>query len=320
MPKNKKRKQHPNRPAKTLKRETRLQKAKQWLPTYQGTKIVKSYRKRFCVDVNTAVRDLLELGHEFKPGYADNLLKSEAIRQEQLRANKEVHRQQEYEIPEQDDRFFFIAGYTSGGAPYGVTWDDMARERVRTFREQLHHVPKLFSTLNEKEKAEAIKRLKELIDEYFCYAEYLPDDEDRDEILNGLCRELTDSLNEWPDVPYDPSDPFDREIWGEDYDCYDEEGEDDDCVEAVRLDVQQINEITPDNTLIAEFERIVAMFNDEFEAEGVELTTFADSLFVAETERLIIRRFYEFDLDSLWAGIMKKPEVMYAWEAGFHKK
>ena len=25
----------------------------------------------------------------------------------------------------QDDRFFFIAGYTSGGAPYGITWEEM---------------------------------------------------------------------------------------------------------------------------------------------------------------------------------------------------
>ena len=25
----------------------------------------------------------------------------------------------------QDDRFFFIAGYTSGGAPYGVTWEEI---------------------------------------------------------------------------------------------------------------------------------------------------------------------------------------------------
>ena len=25
----------------------------------------------------------------------------------------------------QDDRFFCIAGYTSGGAPYGVTWEKM---------------------------------------------------------------------------------------------------------------------------------------------------------------------------------------------------
>lgn len=29
---------------------------------------------------------------------------------------------------EQDDRFFFIAGYTSGGAPYGVTWEEMGLE------------------------------------------------------------------------------------------------------------------------------------------------------------------------------------------------
>ena len=25
----------------------------------------------------------------------------------------------------QDDRFFVIAGYTFGGAPYGVTWEEM---------------------------------------------------------------------------------------------------------------------------------------------------------------------------------------------------
>lgn len=29
---------------------------------------------------------------------------------------------------EQNDTFFFIAGYTSGGAPYGVTWEQMGLE------------------------------------------------------------------------------------------------------------------------------------------------------------------------------------------------
>lgn len=29
---------------------------------------------------------------------------------------------------EQDDRFYFIAGYTSGGAPYGVTWEEMGMD------------------------------------------------------------------------------------------------------------------------------------------------------------------------------------------------
>ena len=33
--------------------------------------------------------------------------------------------QEQQRMPEQDDRFFFIAGYTSGGAPYGVTWEEM---------------------------------------------------------------------------------------------------------------------------------------------------------------------------------------------------
>lgn len=35
---------------------------------------------------------------------------------------------QEIPLPEQDDTFFFIAGYTSGGAPYGVTWEEMGLE------------------------------------------------------------------------------------------------------------------------------------------------------------------------------------------------
>lgn len=29
------------------------------------------------------------------------------------------------EIMDQDDRFFYIAGYTSGGVPYGVIWEEM---------------------------------------------------------------------------------------------------------------------------------------------------------------------------------------------------
>ena len=36
--------------------------------------------------------------------------------------------QQQPSLPEQDDRFFYIAGYTSGGAPYGVTWEEMGLE------------------------------------------------------------------------------------------------------------------------------------------------------------------------------------------------
>ena len=29
---------------------------------------------------------------------------------------------------EQNDVFYYIAGYTSGGAPFGVTWEEMGLE------------------------------------------------------------------------------------------------------------------------------------------------------------------------------------------------
>lgn len=29
---------------------------------------------------------------------------------------------------DQDENFYYIAGYTSGGAPYGITWEQAAEE------------------------------------------------------------------------------------------------------------------------------------------------------------------------------------------------
>ena len=311
MAKKKHRKKHPNRPSKTLKREARLMKARQWLPTYEGTRVVRAYRKRFCVDVNSAVRDLMEIGYEFKPGYVDSLLKSEAIRQEQQRIKKEERRQLEYEMLEQDDTFFFIAGYTSGGAPYGVTWDDMARESRRQARKQLPPIPVLFSELDDRQKAEAHSRLEELIGDYLCDADYLPTDKDREKILDGLCDELSESLDEWAIEPFDPSD-----LYGlvEDED----EDEDEDSDDDEHIEVEPFKEIIPDNELITAFDKIVSSYNEELKAEGIGLPSFLDSLLVVETDRLKIRRFHGGDLSPLLA-IMKKREVMYAWEAGFSK-
>ena len=52
---------------------------------------------------------------------------AEAIRQECLRREKEEKELQDFydRFPDSNDEFFFIAGYTSGGAPYGVTWEQM---------------------------------------------------------------------------------------------------------------------------------------------------------------------------------------------------
>ena len=37
---------------------------------------------------------------------------------------KKKHEFSEEPLIEQDEYFYFIAGYTSGGAPYGITWED----------------------------------------------------------------------------------------------------------------------------------------------------------------------------------------------------
>ena len=38
---------------------------------------------------------------------------------------KRKKREELMEEIEQDETFYYIAGYTSGGAPYGVTWEEM---------------------------------------------------------------------------------------------------------------------------------------------------------------------------------------------------
>ena len=111
-----------------LKTVPRLKKARQWLAMYDGAedKILRKYRDKFLVDIPTALRDLQQIGHNFKDGYVDAVLEGEEhrIRQKTLKKQAEI----EQECDWQDDTFYFIAGYTSGGASYGVTWDEMGLE------------------------------------------------------------------------------------------------------------------------------------------------------------------------------------------------
>ncbi len=68
-------------------------------------------------------------------GLPEHLLKKEnntpekpTLQSTKKRSKKKKKRKKEIPVLDQDDRFFFIAGYTSGGAPYGVTWEEMGLE------------------------------------------------------------------------------------------------------------------------------------------------------------------------------------------------
>lgn len=56
-----------------------------------------------------------------------------AARKRRIEANRErrrlrKEREEMDSFMDQDENFFFIAGYTSGGAPYGITWEAMGLE------------------------------------------------------------------------------------------------------------------------------------------------------------------------------------------------
>ena len=135
MPKKKK-------PSKEQRREARLRKGAQWLTTYQGTPkhMLKHYRERFHVDSVTASKDLKALGVNYTQEQLDTIRRNEEerIRQKHLqKAKKEQERLSELYGDTCDDHFAFIAGYTSGGAPYGSTWEEMGIDPSLSFEEKV---------------------------------------------------------------------------------------------------------------------------------------------------------------------------------------
>lgn len=147
----KKEKQHRRREREKLKgkqgkrntpRSVRLERAKEWLSEYSGNDIIRAYRKYFATTTECAFEELRLLNVPMTDEYIAQF--KESLRQSALQErNKKLKRRARLQekraakrqdknpaidlYPNSDDHFFFIAGYTSGGAPYGVTWEEMLR-------------------------------------------------------------------------------------------------------------------------------------------------------------------------------------------------
>lgn len=122
---------------------------KQWLLTYTGSpkKMNKHYRERFHVDAVTAAKDLQELGVNYTQEQLDQIKQAEEQRLRQRRMEREAkERERLGELYEDcDGRFAFIAGYTDGGAPYGVMWEEVGIDPGLPFEEKvkLYHMQML---------------------------------------------------------------------------------------------------------------------------------------------------------------------------------
>ncbi|MDP3706322.1 MAG: hypothetical protein Q8R24_10540 [Legionellaceae bacterium] len=111
---------------KRMQRSGRLQSAKHWIPTYSGGSIVKGYKNWFGVSLVCAIKELRMLGVKLDEQYVLQALKGHehAILDRQ---KKKVAKKQELLddlLFDSDDHYYFIAGYTSGGFPYGITWEE----------------------------------------------------------------------------------------------------------------------------------------------------------------------------------------------------
>lgn len=142
-----------NKHKSTQPKEIRLKKARQWILTYNGTPkhMAKHYRQRFHVDITTAVSDLKAIGVEFTEEYLAAVKKSEKERIRQKHLKKQQAQQPDNAYS--DDYFAFIAGYTDGGAPYGITWAELGLEPHASYEELM-------------EAYDRLDRQRELLDEY----------------------------------------------------------------------------------------------------------------------------------------------------------
>lgn len=103
--------------------------APDWIKTYTGKRIVQVYAKRYGVHKLGAINELRLLGVEITPEYENQIKQSlEFLRLErkQRKENNKLALEIDYDS-DSDDTFAYIAGYTSGGCPYGITHEEMAK-------------------------------------------------------------------------------------------------------------------------------------------------------------------------------------------------
>jgi len=116
--------------------EQRKLKAEKWLAEQKlmGNALIKAYRKKFAVDRLKAISELQRLGKIFTKEEINKEKKAvEAYKRQQQQKKIKRRQKRQYKkeniennsLLEQDDIFCFIAGYTSGGVPYGLTWEEV---------------------------------------------------------------------------------------------------------------------------------------------------------------------------------------------------
>lgn len=125
---------------KLMTREERLQATPKWIAKYEKKDIntLRAYKKRYGVSLECAVEELNMCGIHIDPEHVDKLESRQKKMMEQKK--KRIRKKRKEERPEKNKKtqtindedyfqdFYFIAGYTSGGAPFGIRYDEMEED------------------------------------------------------------------------------------------------------------------------------------------------------------------------------------------------
>jgi len=124
----KKKKKKTAPPQRTLNRPQRLQKAAVWLTTvsYTGRQLVHAYARKYHTDLLTSITELRMLDIEITADYEAAVRRSVADRI--VQKQHKIEERNLNTAVESDEHFAYIVGYTSGGAPYGLRWEELPDE------------------------------------------------------------------------------------------------------------------------------------------------------------------------------------------------
>jgi len=106
---------------KRMKREGRTESGKLWLEKYSGHHPVRGYARWYGLSRLAALIELKQIGLAISDEEIQNEQLAAAAKGERRAAAKKrrLERDDDY-----DESFSFIAGYTRGGAAYGITWEE----------------------------------------------------------------------------------------------------------------------------------------------------------------------------------------------------
>jgi hypothetical protein len=120
-----------------MNRAARLDSAKatNWISSYSGKNIVRGYYRWFGVDALCAAAELRALGVPISAGRKQELLNA-AERRTQAHAERKRRREMDQKdaMHDSDDTYQYVTGYSLGGIPDGVTWEE-AGEAPEPMRE-----------------------------------------------------------------------------------------------------------------------------------------------------------------------------------------